>query len=70
MPFGAFFIPIAEIKVLLGSQSSGYGSFCFSLKVVLDLVESAESPKIENPVAVRGVYESRKRHACVVPGRL
>ena len=63
MLFGAFFMPIADIKVLLGSQSSEYGSFCFSLKFVLDLGESDESPKIEKPVAVRDVYESRKRHA-------
>jgi hypothetical protein len=41
---GAFFRPIAEMRVELGSQRRGYGSFCFSLKVVLAFGESLERP--------------------------
>lgn len=41
-----------------------------SLRRGLTFGESLESPKMEKPVAVRGVYESRKRHTCVVPASI
>lgn len=44
VPLGAFFRPMAPIRVACGSQSSGYGSFCFALKVVLALGESVDRP--------------------------
>lgn len=47
VPLGVFLKPIAEISVAFGSHNSVYGRFCFVLKVVLDLVESVESPNIE-----------------------
>jgi hypothetical protein len=44
VPLGAFFRPMAEMSVCAGSQSSGYGRFCFVLKVVFALVLSLERP--------------------------
>ena len=61
VPFGAFFIPIAAIKVAAGSQSSAYGRLCLVLKVVFDFGESVERPYIDSPVAVNCEYPSLKR---------
>jgi hypothetical protein len=58
---------MAPIRVAPGSQRSGYGSFCFSLNVVLALEESEERPYMARPVLVSGSYESLKRQTCVVP---
>lgn len=44
VPLGDFLSPMAAISVASGSQRSGYGSFCFSLKVVLALGESVDRP--------------------------
>lgn len=44
VPFGDFFSPNAPISVCSGSQSKGYGSFCFVWKFVLALGESADKP--------------------------
>ena len=44
VPLGLFLKPMAAMSVCAGSHSSGYGRFCFSLKVVLALGESALSP--------------------------
>ena len=44
VPLGAFFSPIALIRVAAGSQRSGYGRFCFVLKVVFALGESLLKP--------------------------
>lgn len=44
VPLGAFFMPIALIKVAAGSQSKVYGNLCLVLKELLDLGESLERP--------------------------
>lgn len=44
VPLGCFLSPMAAMRVDWGSHSSGYGSFCFSLNVVLALGESALRP--------------------------
>lgn len=68
VPFGAFLKPRAAINVAEGSQSSEYGSFCFSLNVVLALPLSVLRPKMSRPEVVKSVCVSRKRQAWVVPG--
>ena len=47
IPFGFFLIPMAAMRVALGSHNSVYGSFCLVLKVVLEFGESDDNPKIE-----------------------
>ena len=44
VPAGAFFKPIADIRVPPTSQIRGYGRFCLVWKVVLAFVESLERP--------------------------